>query len=140
MKYLIDQFHKADIGVILDWVPAHFPSDAFALAKFDGSNVYEHPDRRKGYHPDWKSLIFNYERNEIRSFLISSAIFWMGEYHADSLRVDAVASMLYLDYSREAGEWSPNEYGGNENLAAVSFIKDFNAAVYANFPGTHTIA
>ncbi len=140
LKYLIDQFHKADIGVILDWVPAHFPSDAFALAKFDGSNVYEHPDRRKGYHPDWKSLIFNYERNEIRSFLISSAIFWMGEYHADSLRVDAVASMLYLDYSREAGEWSPNEYGGNENLAAVSFIKDFNAAVYANFPGTHTIA
>ncbi|MCB0647541.1 MAG: 1,4-alpha-glucan branching protein GlgB [Saprospiraceae bacterium] len=140
MKYMVDRFHQEGIGVILDWVPAHFPSDAFALARFDGSHVYEHPDLRKGYHPDWRSLIFNFERNEIRSFLISSAMFWMGEYHADSLRVDAVASMLYLDYSREQGEWEPNEYGGNENLAAVSFIKDFNAAIYANYEGTHTIA
>lgn len=139
-KFLMDAFHQAGIGVILDWVPAHFPSDAWALAEFDGSHVYEHPDRRKGYHPDWKSLIFNYERNEIRSFLISSALFWMHEYHADGLRVDAVASMLYLDYSRNDGDWEPNEFGGKENLAAISLIKDLNTALYENFPDTHMIA
>lgn len=140
LKYLISKFHEAEIGVILDWVPAHFPSDAFALANFDGSHLYEHPDRRKGYHPDWKSLIFNFERNEVRSFILSSAIYWMSEYHIDSLRVDAVASMIYLDYSRQEGEWERNEYGGNENLAAISLLKDVNAAVYKEFAGIHTIA
>lgn len=139
-KILVDAMHQAGIGVILDWVPAHFPADAFSLANFDGTHVYEHPDRRKGYHPDWKSLIFNYERNEIRAFLISSALFWLDKYHIDGIRVDAVASMLYLDYSREDGEWEPNIFGGNENLAAISFIKDFNTAVYAHFPDVQTIA
>jgi 1,4-alpha-glucan branching enzyme len=137
---LVNAFHEAEIGVILDWVPAHFPSDVFALANFDGTNLYEHPDPRKGYHPDWKSLIFNFERPEVRSFLISSALYWLDYYHVDGLRVDAVASMLYLDYSRNHGEWEQNEYGGNENLAAISFLKDFNAAVYHHFPGTQTIA
>ncbi len=139
-KYLIDQFHKNDIGVILDWVPSHFPEDAHGLGFFDGSNLYEHPDKRKGYHQDWKSLIFNYERNEVRSFLISNAIFWLEQYHVDGLRVDAVASMLYLDYSREHGEWEPNEFGGNENLAAISFLKEFNEEVYRTFPDVQTIA
>jgi 1,4-alpha-glucan branching enzyme len=139
-KYLVDKFHEAEIGVILDWVPAHFPADAWALAEFDGSHVYEHPDRKKGYHPDWKSLIFNYERNEIRSFLISSALFWMDYYHADGLRVYAVASMIYLDYSRNEGDWVPNEHGGKENLAAISLLKDLNVALYENFPNTHIIA
>lgn len=137
---LVDAFHQAGIGVILDWVPSHFPEDAHGLGKFDGTAVYEHPDPRKGYHQDWKSLIFNYERNEIRSFLISSALFWLHHYHIDGLRVDAVASMLYLDYSRQAGEWEPNIYGGNENLAAISFLKDFNEAVYRDFPDIQTIA
>ena len=140
LKYLIDSFHNAGIGVILDWVPAHFPADAWALANFDGTCVYEHPDRRKGFHPDWKSLIFNFERNEVRSFLISSAIFWLDRFHIDGLRVDAVASMIYLDYSRNDGEWEPNEYGGNENLAALSFLKEFNSAVYHHFPDVQTIA
>lgn len=138
--HLVNAFHNAEIGVILDWVPAHFPSDSFALANFDGTNLYEHPDPRKGYHPDWKSLIFNFERPEVRSFLISSALYWLDRYHIDGLRVDAVASILYLDYSRNYGEWEQNEYGGNENLAAISFIKDFNAAVYHHFPGVQTIA
>ncbi|MFM2395140.1 MAG: 1,4-alpha-glucan branching protein GlgB, partial [Bacteroidota bacterium] len=137
---LVDEFHKSDIGVIMDWVPAHFPSDGHALSYYDGSHLYEHPDTRKGYHPDWKSLIFNFERNEIRSFLLSSALFWMEIYHSDSLRVDAVASMLYLDYSRKEGEWERNVYGGNEYLAAVSFIKDFNEAIYSKIKGVHTIA
>jgi 1,4-alpha-glucan branching enzyme len=137
---LIEAFHNAGIGVIMDWVPAHFPSDGHALSYFDGSHVYEHPDTKKGYHPDWKSLIFNFERNEIRSFLLSSAFFWMEVFHADSLRVDAVASMLYLDYSRKEGEWDKNQYGGNEYLAAISFIKDFNEALYNNLKGIHTIA
>ncbi|WP_299776543.1 1,4-alpha-glucan branching protein GlgB [uncultured Formosa sp.] len=137
---LIDAFHKADIGVILDWVPSHFPSDAHGLGNFDGSNLYEHPDVRKGYHPDWKSLIFNYERPEVRSFLISNAVYWLQNYHIDALRVDAVASMIYLDYSREEGEWEPNIYGGNENLAAVSFLKECNEAVYSMFNGIQTIA
>ncbi|MEI7508969.1 MAG: 1,4-alpha-glucan branching protein GlgB [Flavobacterium sp.] len=137
---LVDKLHQAGVGVILDWVPSHFPDDAHGLGYFDGSNLYEHPDRRKGYHPDWKSLVFNYGRNEVRSFLISNAIFWLKYYHVDGLRVDAVASMLYLDYSRKDGEWEPNSYGGGENLDTISFLKDFNEAVYANFPDVQTIA
>ncbi len=137
---LVDKLHQAGIGVILDWVPSHFPDDAHGLGFFDGSNLYEHPDRRKGYHPDWKSLVFNYGRNEVRSFLISNALFWLQYYHADGLRVDAVASMLYLDYSRNDGEWEPNIYGGNENLDTISFLKEFNEAVYENFEGVQTIA
>ena len=138
--FLVDKFHQAGIGVILDWVPSHFPDDAHGLGFFDGSNLFEHPDRRKGYHPDWKSLVFNYGRNEVRSFLISNAIFWLQNYHIDGLRVDAVASMLYLDYSRKEGEWEPNIYGGRENLDTISFLKDFNEAVYTNFPDVQTIA
>jgi len=138
--YLVDQFHQNDIGVILDWVPSHFPSDDHGLGFFDGSHLYEHPDRRKGYHQDWKSLIFNYDRNEVRSFLISNALFWLEKYNIDCLRVDAVASMLYLDYSREDGEWEPNIYGERENLAAVSLLKEFNQAVEDNFEGVVTIA
>jgi 1,4-alpha-glucan branching enzyme len=139
-KLLVDMLHRNDIGVILDWVPSHFPEDAHGLGFFDGSHLYEHPDRRKGYHPDWKSLIFNYGRNEVRAFLISNALFWLDQYHVDGLRVDAVASMLYLDYSREEGEWEPNIYGGNENLEAISFLKELNAAVYESHPGVQTIA
>ncbi|RYG32743.1 MAG: 1,4-alpha-glucan branching protein GlgB, partial [Chitinophagaceae bacterium] len=138
--YLVDKLHQVGIGVILDWVPSHFPDDGHGLGYFDGSNLYEHPDRRKGYHPDWKSLVFNYGRNEVRAFLISNAIFWLQHYHADGLRVDAVASMLYLDYSREEGGWEPNIFGGRENLDAVSFLKEFNEAVYTNFEGVQTIA
>ena len=137
---LVDKLHQAGIGVILDWVPSHFPEDAHGLGFFDGSNLFEHPDRKKGYHPDWKSLVFNYGRNEVRSFLISNALFWLHHYHIDGLRVDAVASMLYLDYSRNEGEWEPNEFGGRENLDTISFLKDFNEAVYANYDGVQTIA
>ncbi len=139
-KYLVDKFHENNIGVILDWVPSHFPSDAHGLGFFDGSNLYEHPDVRKGYHQDWKSLIFNYGRNEVKSFLISNALFWLDQYHADGLRVDAVASMLFLDYSRKDGEWEPNEFGGRENLEAIAFIKEMNVAVYENYPDVQTIA
>ncbi len=139
-KMLVDKFHQRGIGVILDWVPSHFPEDAHGLGFFDGSHLYEHPDRRKGYHPDWKSLIFNYGRNEVRSFLISNAVFWLDQFHVDGLRVDAVASMLYLDYSREDGEWEPNMYGNNENLEAMSFIREMNSEVYASFKGVQTIA
>ncbi|WP_298782340.1 1,4-alpha-glucan branching protein GlgB [uncultured Polaribacter sp.] len=139
-KFLIDKFHEKGIGVILDWVPSHFPSDAHGLGNFDGSNLYEHPDPRKGYHKDWKSLIFNYGRNEVKSFLISNAIFWLDQYHVDGLRVDAVASMLFLDYSRKDGEWEANEYGGRENLEAISFLKEMNEAVYKDFPDVQTIA
>ena len=137
---LVDKLHEAGIGVILDWVPSHFPDDAHGLGFFDGSNLFEHPDLRKGYHPDWKSLVFNYGRNEVRSFLISNALFWLQYYHADALRVDAVASMLYLDYSRNDGEWEPNIYGGRENLDTISFLKEFNEAVYSNYEGVQTIA
>jgi len=138
--YLCDSLHQNDIGVILDWVPSHFPSDDHGLGFFDGSHLYEHPDPRRGYHKDWKSLIFNYGRNEVRSFLISNAFYWLDKYHIDGLRVDAVASMLYLDYSREDGEWEPNIYGGRENLEAISFLKEFNQEVYQNFEGIQTIA
>jgi len=140
LKALIDAFHQENIAVILDWVPSHFPSDDHGLGFFDGSHLYEHPDPRKGYHKDWKSLIFNYERPEVRSFLISNAVFWMQEYHIDGLRVDAVASMLYLDYSREEGEWEPNEFGGRENLAVQGFLKDLNLELYSRFEGIQTIA
>ncbi|WP_439132068.1 1,4-alpha-glucan branching protein GlgB [Polaribacter sp.] len=139
-KYLVDKFHEKGIGVLLDWVPSHFPSDDHGLGFFDGSHLYEHPDRRKGYHQDWKSLIFNYGRNEIKAFLISNAIFWLDQFHADGLRVDAVASMLFLDYSREEGEWEPNKFGGREYLEAIDFIKDMNTEVYASFPDVQTIA
>ncbi|WP_405326537.1 1,4-alpha-glucan branching protein GlgB [Leeuwenhoekiella sp. LLG6367-2.1] len=139
-KLLIDKFHQAGIGVILDWVPSHFPEDPHGLGNFDGSHLYEHPDPRKGWHPDWKSYIFNYGRNEVRAFLISNALFWLDQYHIDGLRVDAVASMLYLDYSREEGEWEPNEFGGNQNLNAVSFFKELNISVYENYPDVQTIA
>ena len=137
---MVDSFHEAGIGVILDWVPSHFPEDAHGLADFDGTHLYDHADPRKGFHPDWKSCIFNYGRHEVRNFLISNALFWLDVYHADGLRVDAVASMLYLDYSREEGQWIPNKFGGNENLEAISFLKDFNTAVYQEFPDAVTIA
>ena len=139
-KLLVDKLHQNDIGIILDWVPSHFPEDAHGLGFFDGTCLYEHPDKRKGYHPDWKSGIFNYGRNEVKSFLISTALFWLDQYHADGLRVDAVASMLFLDYSRDEGEWEPNIYGGRENLDAMDFLKEMNEAVYISFPDVQTIA
>jgi 1,4-alpha-glucan branching enzyme len=138
--YLVDALHQAGIGVILDWVPSHFPTDAHGLAQFDGSHLYEHADPRQGFHPDWQSAIFNYGRNEVRNFLISNALYWMSYYHIDALRVDAVASMLYLDYSREEGQWLPNCYGGKENIEAIAFLREFNETVYREFPDTHTIA
>ena len=137
---LIERLHQAGIGVLLDWVPSHFPGDAHGLYEFDGSHLYEHPDHRRGYHPDWKSYIFNYGRPEVRSFLLSNAMFWLDRCHADGLRVDAVASMLYLDYSRKAGEWEPNVFGGRENLEAVSLFQEINEAIYSQFPDTQVIA
>jgi 1,4-alpha-glucan branching enzyme len=137
---LIDVLHRDGIGVILDWVPSHFPGDEHGLAYFDGTHLFEHADPRKGFHPDWKSCIFNYDRYEVRSFLLSSAHSWLDRYHVDGIRVDAVASMLYLDYSRKAGEWIPNEHGGNENLGALRFLKKLNETVYAAFPDVQTFA
>jgi 1,4-alpha-glucan branching enzyme len=138
--FLVDHLHQNDIGVILDWVPSHFATDGHGLNTFDGSHLYEHEDPREGFHPDWKSSIFNYGRNEVREFLISSALFWLERYHADGLRIDAVASMLYRDYSRKEGEWIPNVFGGRENLEALSFIKRFNEAIYGAFPDVQTYA
>ncbi|MBI4869931.1 MAG: 1,4-alpha-glucan branching enzyme, partial [Candidatus Wallbacteria bacterium] len=139
-RYLVDKLHEKGIGVLIDWVPAHFPRDKEALARFDGTAVYEHLDPRQGAHPDWGTLVFNYGRNEVRNFLIDNALFWMEQYHVDGLRVDAVASMLYLDYSRKAGEWIPNKHGGRENLEAIEFLKELNEAVQKQFPGAVTIA
>jgi 1,4-alpha-glucan branching enzyme len=138
--YLVDYLHQHGIGVLLDWVPSHFPSDAHGLAYFDGTHLFEHADSRQGFHPDWKTHIFNYGRNEVRSFLLSSAMFWLEKYHADGLRVDAVASMLYLDYSRKQGEWIPNKYGGRENLEAIEFLRRFNAEAYKEHPDIQTVA
>jgi len=138
--YLVDHLHRNGIGVILDWVPSHFPSDGHGLCYFDGTYLYEHADPRQGYHPEWNSYIFNYGRAEVRGFLASSALFWLDKYHADGLRVDAVASMLYLNYGRRAGEWIPNRFGGHENLEAVSFLKALNEALYRDYSGVQTIA
>ena len=140
LRFLIDYLHQKGLGVIMDWVPAHFPKDAFALGRFDGTALYEHQDPRKGEHPDWGTYIFNYGRNEVRNFLIANALFWLREFHLDGLRVDAVASMLYLDYSRKEGEWVPNEFGGRENLEAISFVKELNEVTHRECPGTLMIA
>ena len=139
-KYLVDRLHQAGIGVIVDWVPAHFPKDEWALAKFDGEPIYEHSDPRRGEHPDWGTLIFDFGRNEVRNFLVANALYWFDQFHIDGLRVDAVASMLYLDYSREGGEWLPNEFGGRENLDAIKFLQEVNATVYREHPGVMMIA
>ena len=139
-KAFVDQCHRNGIGVILDWVPGHFPKDAYALAHFDGTALYEHADPRQGEHRDWGTLIFNYGRNEVRNFLTANALYWLAEYHVDGLRVDAVASMLYLDYSRHEGEWVPNRFGGRENLEAIDFIRQLNTLTHAEYPGSLTIA
>ncbi|MGA2264100.1 MAG: 1,4-alpha-glucan branching protein GlgB [Acidobacteriota bacterium] len=140
LMWLIDCLHQSDIGVILDWVPSHFPMDGHSLGYFDGTHLYEHSDPRQGVHRDWDTLVFNYGRNEVCSFLISSALFWLDKYHADALRVDAVASMLYLDYSRKPGEWIPNKFGGRENLEAIRFLRTMNEQIYKNYPDVQTIA
>jgi 1,4-alpha-glucan branching enzyme len=138
--FFIDACHRAGLGVILDWVPAHFPRDAHGLARFDGTHLYEHADPRRGEHPDWGTLIFNYGRNEVRSFLVSNALFWFDRYHVDGIRIDAVASMLYLDYSRQPGQWLPNRYGGRENLDAIDFLRELNSVLHEEFPGVLTFA
>jgi 1,4-alpha-glucan branching enzyme len=138
-RYFIDHLHQRGVGVILDWVPAHFPKDDWALGRFDGTALYEHLDPRMGEHPDWGTYVFNYGRNEVRNFLVANALYWIDEFHIDGLRVDAVASMLYLDYSREAGQWIPNRYGGKENLEAISFLQEFNAVVHGEHPGVLTM-
>ncbi|MGE0384493.1 MAG: 1,4-alpha-glucan branching protein GlgB [Gammaproteobacteria bacterium] len=140
LMYFVDALHQQGIGVILDWVPSHFPDDPHGLSRFDGTSLFEHADPRQGYHPEWHSSIFNYGRHEVRAFLLSSAHFWLDKYHFDGLRVDAVASMLYLDYGRKAGEWVPNRFGGKENLDAIEFIRTLNASVYRDFPDVQTIA
>ena len=140
LRYLIDRLHRAGIGVIMDWVPGHFPKDDFALARFDGEALYEHPDPRRGEHRDWGTYIFDYGRNEVRNFLVANALYWFEEFHVDGLRVDAVASMLYLDYSREEGEWAPNIHGGRENLEAIRFLQEVNATAYKRYPGIAMIA
>jgi 1,4-alpha-glucan branching enzyme len=140
LMWLVDRLHQAGIGVILDWVPSHFPTDEFALGYFDGTHLYEHADPRQGFHPDWNSYIFNYTRHEVVSFLLSSAMYWLDRYHVDGIRVDAVASMLYLDYSREAGEWIPNAWGGNENVEAIEFLRRLNTEIYAAHPDVQTFA
>ncbi|MGH3342657.1 MAG: 1,4-alpha-glucan branching protein GlgB [Carbonactinosporaceae bacterium] len=139
-RHLVDRLHQAGVGVIVDWVPAHFPRDEWALARFDGGPLYEHPDPRRGEHPDWGTLVFDYGRREVRNFLVANALYWLEEFHVDGLRVDAVASMLYLDYSRGAGEWLPNAHGGRENTDAVAFLQETNATVYRRFPGALMIA
>ena len=139
-RHLVDALHQAGIGVIVDWVPAHFPKDAFALARFDGTALYEHADPRRGEQPDWGTYVFDFGRREVRNFLVANALYWFEEFHIDGLRVDAVASMLYLDYSRKAGEWLPNMHGGRENLEAVAFLQEMNATVYKRVPGAITIA
>jgi 1,4-alpha-glucan branching enzyme len=139
-RYLVDRLHQAGIGVLVDWVPGHFATDDFSLAKFDGTALYEHPDPRRGEQPDWGTFVFNFGRSEVRNFLVANALFWLEEFHIDGLRVDAVASMLYLDYSRKEGEWAPNEYGGRENLEAVAFLQETNATVYKRVPGAVMIA
>ncbi len=140
LRYLIDRLHQAGIGVLVDWVPAHFPKDEWALARFDGTALYEHPDPRRGEHPDWGTYVFNFGRGEVRNFLVANALYWFEEFHVDGLRVDAVASMLYLDYSRKPGEWEPNQFGGRENLDAVAFLQEVNATVYKRAPGAIMIA
>jgi 1,4-alpha-glucan branching enzyme len=139
-RAFVDTLHRAGIGVLVDWVPAHFPRDEWALARFDGGPLYEHPDPRRGEQPDWGTLVFDFGRREVRNFLVANALYWLEEFHVDGLRVDAVASMLYLDYSRNDGEWVPNQYGGRENLEAVQFLQEFNATVYRHHPGAITIA
>ena len=139
-KFFVDRCHQAGLGVILDWTPAHFPRDAHGLAYFDGTHLYEHADPRKGTQPDWGTLVFNYGRNEVQNFLVSNGLFWLEKYHADGLRVDAVASMLYLDYSRKEGEWIPNQFGGRENLEAIAFIKKLNEVAHTRNSGILMIA
>jgi 1,4-alpha-glucan branching enzyme len=140
LKFLVDQLHRQGVGVILDWVPSHFPSDEHGLAFFDGTHLFEHEDPRQGFHPEWRSFIFNYGRHEVRSFLMSSATFWLDKFHADGLRVDGVASMLYLDYARKEGEWVPNKNGGRENLEATSFLRRLNEVAYQEYPDVQMIA